>query len=87
MKNSDRPLPLAVRVLVAVVSAVLLVPFVLALVALIHGAAIPVLRWLSPLLAVAIGVVVFRSRGRNAALWLILWVIAVAQYALEFLRG
>jgi hypothetical protein len=87
MKNSDRPLPLAVRILVAVVSAALLFPLVLAVVAIVHGAAIPVMRWLSPLLAVAIGVVVFRARGRYAAIWLILWVIAVAQYALEFLRG
>jgi hypothetical protein len=87
MKNSDRSLPLAVRVIVAVVSAVLLFPLALAVVALVHGAAIPVMRWLSPLLAVAIGIVVYRARGRYAAVWLILWAIAVAQYAIAFVRG
>lgn len=84
MKNSDRPLPLAVRVIVAIVSAIVLFPLVLAVVALVHGAGIPVSRWLSPLMVAAMGYIVWVSR-RFAWIWLILWALLLAEYVWTFL--
>ena len=85
MKNSDGPLPLAVRIVVGIVSAILLVPFVLAVVARVHGAAIPAGRLVTPFIGAFAGFVAIRAQ-RYAWGWLILWVVIVADYAITFFR-
>jgi hypothetical protein len=85
MKNSA---PLGERIaggIVTVVSILALIPLVLALVALAHGAAIPFARWLAPLLIVVAGLAYRLSR--RPVSWLLggVWVGLVIAYVYKYL--
>jgi len=85
MKNSD---PLGERIVggIVIASAVLAaVPLVLALVALIHGAAIPMARWLEPLM-IMIAAMGFKRSHRPLS-WLLggVWLALVIVYVYKYL--
>jgi len=87
MKNSD---PLGARIFggfVIVVSVLALIPLVLALVALAHGAAIPVARWFAPLL-IAVAGLAYRFSRRPVS-WLLggVWLGLVLAYVYKYLEG
>ena len=85
MKNSD---PLSVRIVggIVIVSAVLAaIPLVLALVALVHGAAIPMARWLEPLMIIIAAFGYLRSHRPLS--WLLggVWLGLVIAYIYKYL--
>ena len=87
MKNSDA-LPERILKGIALLSAVVaLVPLVLALVALAHGAAIPMARWLAPLLIIVAAIADYRSHRPLS--WLLggVWLGLAIAYGYKLVAG
>src|SRR6476469_1146297 len=87
MKNSDGLPERILKAIVLLSAVVALVPLTLALVALVHGAAIPMARWLAPLMIIVAAIGFYRSSRPLS--WLLggVWLGLVIAYGYKFVAG